>query len=60
MLKGLKELSRHDVVRDAVESFPDNFMLNKYLFSALSTYYYALFQNVHHLDHCAIQLEVLF
>lgn len=43
MLRGLKELSRHDVVRDVVESFPDIFMLNKYLFSALSMYYYALF-----------------
>lgn len=30
MLKGLRELSRHDVVRDAVESFPDSSMLTKY------------------------------
>lgn len=43
MLRGLKELSRDDVVRDVAESFPDIFMLNKYIFSALSTYYYVLF-----------------
>lgn len=43
MLKGLKESSRYDVVRDVVESFPENFMLTKYLFSALSMYYCVLF-----------------
>lgn len=43
MLRGLKELSRHDVVRDAVESFPVFFMLIKYLFSASSMYYCVLF-----------------